>query len=176
MNEVGRDPVSRRAVLGASASALASLAGCLGNSSGGNQPEEREFDLTITRSGGALDATLDPESDTPGVVTVGVGDSVTFAVTNEASVPVGLHDHATDSELVLEPDASQTLQFTPTDSMVGRHEIEGYATEGGGGDDHGGDHDHDHGDGSTAQETSGSDDTGGHGGETVTLLTVEIRP
>lgn len=199
MNEGGQVSVSRRELVGASVCTLASLAGCLGGSSGADGTDEHEFDLTITRSDGELGITLEPESDTPGVVTVGVGDSVTFTIINDANIAVGLHDHATDRELVLEPDASQTLQFTPTDSMVGRHEIEGYRATGDGGgddhgdDDHGGDHDHgggdnhgdDHGHGqddstgeetATGDDTAASDDTGGHGGETVTLLTVEIRP
>jgi hypothetical protein len=195
MNEGGQVSVSRRELVGASVCTLAGLAGCLGSSSGADGTDEHEFDLTVTQSDGELGVTVEPERNTPGVVTVGVGDSVTFTIINDANIAVGLHDHATDRELVLEPDASQTLQFTPTDSMVGRHEIEGYRATGDGDhdhehghgdddhgdDDHGDDHDHGHDDSieeetAAGDDTAASDDAGGHGGETVTLLTVEIRP
>ena len=161
--------VGRRAVLLAGVPVVGSLAGCLGGIAGGSGPQERTYEVTITRSGGTLQASVDPSGDTAGVVQVNVGDTVTFDVTNEAGVPVGVHNHATDEEVVVEAGGSTTMEFEAVESMTGRHELEGYVAEG----TEGG-----HSEGTEGNHSEGTAEgaEGGHGGETTPLIVIEVRP
>lgn len=130
---------------------MASVAGCLGDFSGSSGPRERTFQLTIDESGGSLDARIEPEGDVEGVVQVNVGDTVTFDVVNEAGTPVGVHNHATGEEVVIEGGGESTMEFEASEAMTGRQEVEGWL----------------------ASDDSGE---GGHGGSATTLLVVEVRP
>lgn len=180
----GPPSTRRRSFLGTAGLVLAGTAGCLGTSGESSEPTTRQYALTITRQEGALATTVEPAGDAPGVVTVSVGDDVTVDVRNDADVPIGLHDHVTDAEFVLDPDEERSIEFTPAESDVGRHEIEGYPASGETEEGDGHDHDHGSGDGhdhgtdggsghgSDGEETDGS----GHGSDSSTLVTVEIRP
>lgn len=145
--------VGRRTVLGSGVAGLVALAGCLDNPFGSSGPRERTYEITVSRSGEALAVSIEPSSDVEDVVQVNVGDTVTFDIVNDAGAPVGIHNHATDEEIVVEAGGERTTEFEATESMTGRHEIEGWIAE----DDSG-----------TAE--------GEHGEDATALAVLEVRP
>lgn len=156
--------VTRRTVLVAAGSGVGGLAGCIDTPAGGSGPERREFALTISRSGDALEMRIDPAGDVEDVIRIFVGDTVRFDIANETDVPVGVHNHATDVEIVLDAGGQRTMAFEATEAMIGRHEIEGWVA------------DDEHGDGEDDGEGDGEQDDGGHGSGTTSLAVLEVRP
>lgn len=140
----------RRTVLVGGGLTMASLAGCLGGSDPGG-PQHRTYTLTLTRSGEALDLQIDPAGEVEDVIQVRVGDTVEFTIENEAGVPVGLHNHANDAEIDIDPGDERTIGFEATEAMTGRQVIEGWVVEAGDGAD-------------------------GHGEDATELAIIEVRP
>lgn len=142
---------------------LAALAGCT-NLPGvdGGGPQERTFDITIREENGALAATIEPTQGAEGVIQVNVGDDVTFELENTLNHDVGVHNHAADQEVTVEAESTHTMRFTPTESEIGRHELEAFEVEGHQEDDH--------------NETGTEDghDDGEHEG--VAVAVIEVRP
>lgn len=132
------------------AGGLAALAGCLGGP-GASTPQRLAYTLTITRSGDSLEMRIDPAGDVADVIRINVGDTVEFTVVNEAGVPVGVHNHATDTEFVVDPGDQRGTSFEATEAMTGRQEIEGWVADDGSG---------------------GS----AHGEDAITLAVIEVRP
>lgn len=144
---------TRRAFLAVGASVLVPVAGCLGGGPDASGPEEHAYTMTITRPGETLELRIEPTPDVADVIQMHVGDTAEFTVLNRADDPVGFHNHATDSEITIEPGAERTVAFDATEAMVGRQEIEGWVVEDG----------------------TGSEDHGGHG-DATTLVVIEVRP
>ncbi|WP_299332132.1 hypothetical protein [Haloplanus sp.] len=182
---------SRRHYLAAGATVLALFAGCTGDSTGSAEAEQRSFELTVTRSDGSLASSLTPTAETRDVVTVSVGETITFEIRNRTPDAVGFHDHATGAEFTIPSDGDRTWELAPTASAVGRHTVEAYTIPGtdergdtethAGGEDHGHDHDDGHSHGTAnAEENShhGSARTTAdhHRSDTATVLTVAVRP
>lgn len=141
-------PLTRRTTLVAAGMAFA---GCLG-SPADEGPQERTYALTVTRSEGTLAMQVEPAGDVEDVIRVSVGDTVTFTIANEAAVPVGVHNHADDATVVVEPGATRDLGFEATEAMTGRHEIEGWVAE------------------------EGAADPDDHAEDATVLAIVEVRP
>lgn len=141
-------PVPRRAVLLAVGTAVAG-AGCLGDP-GSDGPRAHTVSLTLTRADGSVEASVESGGPVSDVVQVNVGDSVTFTVRNDADVPVGVHNHADDAEVVVDPGGETDLSFEATEAMTGRHEVEGWLAEDG--------------------------EAGEHGAGATTLVVIEVRP
>lgn len=148
-----RQSIDRRTVIVAGASTMVSLAGCLGGS-GPSAPQQRALTLTITRPDGTLELQIQPSGEVADVIRIHVGDTVEFTIVNEARVPVGFHNHATDAEIVIEPDDQAAMRFEATEAMTGRQELEGWVVA----DEQDGNGDHTHGD------------------EATTLGVIEVRP
>lgn len=120
--------LARRTVLLTGGSAVVGLAGCLSTGSDGG-PEERSFTLTLTRSETGIEGTIEPAGAVADVVQVAVGDSVTFTVLNDAEVSIAIHNHADDTEEIVDAGDDTELSFEATEAMTGRHEIEGWVVE-----------------------------------------------
>lgn len=133
------------------AGGLAALAGCVGGGPGASTPQRLAYTLTITRSGDTLEMRVEPAGDVADVIRINVGDTVEFTVVNEAGVPVGVHNHATDAEFVVEPGGRRETSFEATEAMTGRQEIEGWVADDGSGG-------------------------GGHGADATALAVIEVRP
>lgn len=144
--------VSRRALLLASASGVAASAGCLDMLPNESGPQERTFDVTISTADSELVGTV-ADADVEDVVQVHVGDTAVFTFANETDQPVGVHDHASDAEVVIDPAGEQTIEFEVTEAMIGRQEIEAWF----------------------ADETDQQEDDG-HGMDTTAIVIVEVRP
>lgn len=142
---------SRRALLLGAATGVAASAGCLGGLSGDDGPRERSFDVAITAPDGELVGTV-AGADVEDVVQVRVGDTAAFAFGNETDAPVGVHDHASGAEVVIDPGGERTTEFEVTEAMIGRQEIEAWF----------------------ADEADPRDD--GHGVDATTIVIVEVRP
>lgn len=144
---------SRRTVLAAGATTVAATSGCLGAlSPGGQGSGERSIEFTLSGSPSEPSVAIAPEPSVEGVATVGVGDEVTFEYTNDLGSDFGVHNHVTDSEVVVEAGATASESFTVIEAMVGRHDIEGFEAD------------------------EGSETEGGHGDEAMSLAVVEVRP
>lgn len=144
--------MSRRVFLLGTATGAAASAGCLDMLPSESGPQKRTFDVTITVSDGELAGTV-AEADVEDVVQVQVGDTAVFTFANETNELVGVHDHASDAEIVIDPDGEQTMEFEVTEAMIGRQEIEAWF----------------------AGETDQQED-GGHGREATAIVIVEVRP
>lgn len=178
--------LSRRSVVTIGATGLASLGGCISLPFGRGGPEELTFEITLRGSDGEITASIDPAGDVEDVVQINVGDDVTFEFVNERDHPTGIHNHAIDEEVVIDQGTTHTTAFTPTEEMVGRHEVEAFDAEGSG--DHGHEEgtptDTDHHEETPTEEehheeTSTTDEhgSGEHSGqEEFVILTVEVRP
>lgn len=142
--------VRRRTVLVGGGLTMVSLAGCLGGSEPGG-PQHHSYTLTLTRSGEALELRIEPAGEVEDVIQVRVGDAVEFTIENDAGVPVGVHNHANDAEIVIEPGDERTMEFEATEAMTGRQVLEGWVVEAGDGAD-------------------------GHGEEATELAIIEVRP
>lgn len=144
--------VSRRALLSASAAGVAAAAGCLGVLPDRSGPQERRFDVAITTADDELVGTVEG-ADVEDVVQVHVGDTAVFTFANGTADPVGVHDHASDADVVIDPGAEQTMAFEVTEAMIGRQEIEAWF----------------------ADETDRQGDDG-HGVDATAIVVVEVRP
>lgn len=142
--------LGRRTFLLGAVAGIASTAGCPDALSGPSGPEDRSFDVTITAADGELTGVV-AESDIEDVVQVRVGDTATFTFANETADPVGVHDHASDSEVVVTPGDERSISFQVTEAMIGRQEIEAWV----------------------ADETAEED---GHGTDATAIVVVEVRP
>lgn len=142
----------RRALVLAGVSGAVSLAGCGSLFGGDGGPQDRSFDVEVTLTGGELQGTVAGAGDVEDVVQVNVGDTVTFTFTNGTDEGIGVHDHATDAEVVLEPGGEETMEFEVRESMVGRQEIEAWLLE------------------------EGVEDADSHGADATTIVIVEARP
>lgn len=145
--------VDRRALILAGATGIATVSGCVDPRSGGSEPQERTFEVRIRRSDGALVGSV-PEAGEDGVVRVYEGDTAAFRFRNETADGVAVHEHASDTAVVVDAGGERTIEFEVTAAMVGRQEIEAWAPEEGP-DDGAGD---------------------GHGTDATTILVVEVRP
>lgn len=154
MSETSRPTYDRRTFLGASGSTMLVLAGCLGQSEPSG-PQHRSYTLTITQPGDTLELQIEPSGEVADVIQINVGDTVEFAILNEADVPVGFHNHANDAEIVIDPGEQREMSFEATEAMTGRQEIEGWVAEG-------------------EHDEEGAH--GGHGGEATALAIIEVRP
>lgn len=154
MPRTNRDPptpgLTRRAVL-LGAAGLTATTGCL-SLSGESAPQERTFTVTITENDGVPAGSV-ADAMVEGVVRVFVGDTATFTFVNEADRAVGVHDHASDEELVVEPGARGSVEYEATEAMVGRQEIEAWFTG----------------------ESEGQQG-GGHRADATSIVVVEVRP
>lgn len=154
MPRTNQDPpgprLSRRAVL-VGAAALTTTTGCL-SLSGESGPRERTFTVTITESDGVPAGSV-AEADVEGVVRVFVGDTATFTFVNDAGRAVGVHDHASDEEFVVETGGERRFEFEVTEAMVGRQEIEAWFPE----------------------ESEGQQGRG-HDADATSIVVVEVRP
>lgn len=146
--ETGNLP--RRSVLSGIALTLGS-AGCMDALTGDQGPQERSFEVRITAEDDELDGDVSGDETVNGLIQVFVGDTVTFTYNNETDDPVGVHDHPTDEEAVIDGGGETTFEYEVIEAMVGRHEIEAWVA----GD---------------------SDDAHAHEGEASTLVTIEVRP
>lgn len=144
--------MGRRVLLLGGATGVASFAGCLDVLSNDSGPQERSFDVTITTADGELVGTV-AGADIEDVVQVHVGDTAVFTFTNETDESVGVHDHASDTEVVIDPAGEQTLEFEVTEAMIGRQEIEAWVAD---------------------EEDQGEDD--GHSPDATAIVIVEVRP
>lgn len=144
----------RRTFLVAGGATIFALSGCLGDSEPSG-PQNRAYTLTITRPEDTLKLQIEPAGEVAGVIRIHVGDTIEFTVINEATVPVGFHNHANDAEVVIEPGGRHVMRFEATEAMTGRQEIEGWVAEG----EHG---------------EAGAHD--GHGDEATSLAIIEVRP
>lgn len=143
---------SRRSLLLAGSSGIAALAGCLDGFSEESGPQERSFEVTITTSDGQLVGTV-AEADVEDVVQVHVEDTVVFTFVNETGDLVGVHDHASDSDVRVASGGEQTIEFEVTEAMIGRQEIEAWF----------------------ADETD-QEDAEGHEQDATAIIIVEVRP
>lgn len=159
--------------------------------------------MTITDEDGSLSSSVTPR-DARGVISATVGDTIALDIQNETDGDIGVHNHVTEAEFVVEAGTTRTREFTPEESAIGRHEVEAYTvadensqthhngtqtmTDHDAGNDT---HDHDgnhHSDGTDTTETmTGSEhatdeteqrrsETDGHQHGAVTVLTVAVRP
>lgn len=111
--------------------------GCVGSLTDDDGPQERSFDVSITVSDGGPEATVE-EAEVEDVVQVYVGDTVRFSFTNNTETRLGVHDHASDAEIVVDPGQQESIEFDVRESMIGRQEIEAWlASEGDEGEGHG---------------------------------------
>lgn len=145
--------IDRRSVLLAGGAGVVSLAGCLGTDPGSSGPQERTYTLTITRPKETLESRIEPAGEIADVVRVHVGDTVEFTVVNETDVPVGVHNHANDAEVVIGPGERRVLAFEASEAMTGRQEVEGWVADAG--------------------DEEAPD---GHGAEATVLAVIEVRP
>jgi len=155
--------MTRRGMLTTGAAVLAALAGCTNLPGvGGDGPRARTFDITIREESETLTATIEPKQGAEGVIQVNVDDDVTFNLENTLDHDVGVHNHVTDQEVTVEAGSTHAVRFTPTESEVGRHELEAFEEEAHQGDDH--------------NETGSEDghDDGEHEG--VAVAVIEVRP
>lgn len=143
---------NRRAFLLSTAAGITAVAGCLGDLSGDSGPRERSFSVTITTSGAEPDGTVEG-AEVEDVVQVHVGDTVSFTFSNDAGEPVGVHDHASDAEIVIEPGDEGTMEFEVTEAMIGRQEIEAWFVD-----------------------DTGNRENGEHGADATPIVIVEVRP
>lgn len=167
---------TRRTVVTIGGVGLAALAGCTSLPGGGESgPQERTFEITIREENGALAATIEPQSEAEGVIQVNVGDDVTFTLENTLDHGVGVHNHVTDQEVTIEAGSSRTMEFTPTEEQVGRHELEAFESDHQE-DDHGESEDgHDENeDEHDETETDHDESEDDHGG--TSLAVIEVRP
>lgn len=148
------DRLARRGVLTTGGAVLAALAGCTNLPGvGGGGPQELAFDITIREENGALTATIEPKQGAEGVIQVNVGDDVTFELENTLDHDVGVHNHATDQEVTVEAGSTHSMQFTPAEAEIGRHELEAFEVE---------------------VDQEGGHDDGEHEG--VSVAVIEVRP
>jgi plastocyanin len=154
MTELTEPFFDRRTFLLGSGSTILAFTGCIGQSEPSG-PQNRSYTLTITRPGETLELQIEPAGEVADVIQIHVGDTVEFTITNAAAVPVGIHNHADDAEIVIEPDEQRVMTFEATEAMTGRQEIEGWVAEGEYGED--GAHDE-------------------HGGDATSLAIIEVRP
>lgn len=144
--------VGRRALLWASATGVAAAAGCLDVLPGERDPQERTFDVAITTADDELVGTVEG-ADVEDVVQVYVGDTAVFTFANRTDEPVGVHDHASDADVAIDPGGEQTLEFEVTEAMIGRQEVEAWF----------------------ADETDRREGDG-HGADATAIVIVEVRP
>lgn len=143
--------MKRRGFLLGVTTSVVAVAGCQDVLSEDSGPQERSFDVTISASNGEPAGTVEG-ADIEDVVQVHVGDTVHFTFINDTGDSVGVHDHASDAELLVEPGAAQSLEFEVTEAMTGRQEIEAwFAAE--------------------ADESAASHET-----DATTIVIVEVRP
>lgn len=143
---------NRRVFLLGTATGVSAVAGCLGSLSGDTGPRERSFSVTVTASDGEPVGVVEA-AEIEDVVQVHVGDTVSFTFSNDTDEPVGVHDHASDAEIVIAPADEQTLEFEVTEAMIGRQEIEAWFAD-------------DAGDQGAAE----------HAGDATPIVIVEVRP
>lgn len=144
--------LSRRTLLLAIAPGAAAVAGCSNPLAEETGPQERSFDVTITREDGEPTGRVDA-ADVEDVVQVNVGDTVHFTFTNETDEAVGVHDHATDEEFAIDAGGDGTLEYDATEEMIGRQDIEAWFT---------------------ADAEADGDEV--HDADATTLIVVEVRP
>lgn len=142
--------VSRRDMLGCAGAAIVGIAGCIEGETDG--PQERTYRLTLTRSGETIEGTVEPAGPVSDVVQITVGDSVALVVQNDADIPLGVHNHANDAEVIVDPGTVSDLSFEATEPMTGRQEVEAWDAEG------------------DAAESEG------HGADASIVLYIEVRP
>lgn len=148
------ESISRRALLAAGLAGAASTAGCLGRfTPGGSGSRTLTYELTLTGSTPDPDLEISPAPDVEGVISIGVGDEVTLEVTNGLDAAFAVHNHVTDEETTVEAGDTATQSFEVIEAMVGRHELEGFVSDG-----------------------EGEDGEGEHGDQATTLAVVEVRP
>lgn len=141
----------RTFIVGVVASVVA-VPGCLDVRSSNSGPQERTFTVTITTEEGEPAGTIEG-ADIEDVAQIHVGDTVTFTFTNDTEQPVGVHDHATDAEIMIDPGMEQRIEFEATESMIGRQEIEAWFPD------------------ETDSETND-----GHTADATPIVIVEVRP
>lgn len=146
--------VRRRTVLFAGATGIAATAGCLGALSSDSGPQDHTFTVSITRSNGELSGRVAEATDVEDVVQVAVGDSVTLEFVNETDAYVGVHDHATDTEAIVDPGGETTMTFDVSEAMVGRRNIEAWI----------------------ADDTARAENGDTHGADATTIVVIEVRP
>jgi hypothetical protein len=197
--------VTRRSALVVGLSGVAALAGCSDAPSGRKETATATYDLTVSRADSELQLDVSPSGTVSDVIQLNAGRDVTFVISNDADTPVGFHNHVSQDEFVLGAGESRSIEFSLTDDMVGRHEIEGWvaaeANEHGEESDGHGDEESktmdeheeevhsnetteeshsEHEEETHAEESGGEDTHDGedehHGDETVSLAVVEVRP
>lgn len=144
--------IDRRTFLVSAVTCVVAVPGCLDLRSSTSGPQERTFTVTITTNNGEPAGSIEG-ADIEDVAQLHVGDTVTFTFTNETDQPVGVHDHATDAEIVIDPRMEEHIEFEATESMIGRQEIEAWFPE------------------ETASETND-----GHTADATPIVIVEVRP
>lgn len=170
----------RRTVLAVGATGLAALAGCIDAPFGDSGPESYTYAITLDDGDGEITASIDPSGDVEDVITVEVGDEVTFEVENRRDEPTVFHNHVPHEETTVEAGETATMTFTPTEERIGSHEVEVFDAESSGGTD---DHHDDAGtdsaettEGTHGETTEGGHDDGHDAEEIYVILTVEVRP
>lgn len=167
--------LTRRGALIGGVTTLGVLAGCT-DLIGDGGPQTRSYDVTIVERDGSLAADVTPQT-APGVIQVNVNDDVTLHIENDLEEAIGVHNHVTDEETILSPGETHTMTFTPTDTVVGRHDLEAFRApdEHDGGGENQSDHDDDsHGNESDHDEED--DDDHDRHGEGRAVLVIEVRP
>lgn len=149
--------IRRRTVLVGGVSGLVSIAGCVGDLTGGSGQGPDTYELTIVRREQELAMRIEADGEERDVIRTHVGDMLTLEVTNDADEAVGVHNHANDEVFVLDPDGERTTAVEVGEEMTGRQEIEGWTVEGGSGGD-------------------GTVTPGEHDESATTLAVIEVRP
>jgi hypothetical protein len=171
---------SRRTVTAVCATGLAALAGCIDAPFGDSGPESYTYAITLDDGDDGITASIDPSGDVEDVITVEVGDEVTFEVENRRDEPTVFHNHVPHEETTVEAGETATMTFTPTEERIGSHEVEVFDAESSDGTD---DHHDDAGtdnaettEGTHGETTEGGHDDGHDAEEIYVILTVEVRP